>query len=92
MYLVVEGYARAIYESTLTKQESQAPLKFFSNSKQVYGEVGVITNHLQSVDPDRLVRNVKLELRPVLDRMKPGYLAPVSKKRLKISYKSNKHL
>lgn len=81
MYLVVRGYAKAIYESTLTKQEPPQPIPRFACGKQIYGEVGIIKAHMDSVDPERLVKNVKKELLPRLKQLDPLYLPPVSKRR-----------
>jgi hypothetical protein len=69
MYLVVRGYCRAVFESTLTNLTYQTPMKRFCNSKEIYGELGVIANHNKAVNPKLVVKNVKAELKESVKKM-----------------------
>jgi|LauGreDrversion4_2_1035121.scaffolds.fasta_scaffold297117_1 hypothetical protein len=82
MYLIVRGYCRAVYQSTLTKLADHKAISRFCNSKDLYGEIGVVQKGLNSVNPNFYVKNIKKELRPILERMKPEYL-PKTKPKIK---------
>ncbi len=77
MYLVVTGYCRTVFESTLTLEKPKRLPPKLCNSKEIYGEIGVIKNHLKSANPDFVVKNVRAELRPVLKKLKTGFLPPI---------------
>jgi hypothetical protein len=79
MYLIVRGYCRAVYSSTLTKMDNYSALPRFCNSKDLYGELGVIQKDMNAVGADYVVKNIAKALRPVLYKMKPGYLPKVKK-------------
>lgn len=86
MYLVVRGYCRAVFESTLTNPKYQTPMKRFCNSKETYGELGVIANHNKTFNPKLIVKNVKQELVDSVKKMQLGYL-PGNKKTIRIANK-----
>jgi CRP-like cAMP-binding protein len=52
MYLVVRGYCRAVFESTLIKLKPKSKAPQFSNSKETFGELGVLMRHLKSEKSD----------------------------------------
>lgn len=74
MYLVVRGYCRAVFESTLIKLKPKSKAPQFSNSKETYGELGVVMSHLKSVKSDNFKKNFPPTLKRRLVKMMPGYL------------------
>lgn len=75
----MRGYCRTVYESTLLKLEHKPPLARFCNSKEVYGEIGVVQKDLASVNPFHSVKNLNKEMALRLKKMQPGYLPRVPK-------------
>lgn len=79
MYLVVRGYCKAVYQTTLVqfnRPKMEKSLRF-CNSKERYGELGVLEQQLKCVNPDFAIKAVRSDLRQQLRRLKPGYLPKV---------------
>lgn len=50
-----------------------------NNGKFYVGELGVIQQQLQSVDPNFVIKNLAPEIRPLAEKIRPGYLPRIKK-------------
>lgn len=81
MFLVIKGICSSVYHYTLVQfhRRKREILPKMNNGKFFKGELGVIQQQLKSVDPDFVIKNLAPEIRPLAERIKPGYLPRIKK-------------